>query len=121
MHKCRLFGTLSMFACSKIWGYTGPFWTFEKKVARGTYTRARLDRVLASPEWTAEHTLAQVRHLTAASSDHCPILVEFDPGDTVPHQIIPFRYEVMWEHHDSWDGLISGTWGRMAKLLAYRV
>ena len=30
-------------------GYRGTTWTFEKKVAGGTYTRVRLDRALATP------------------------------------------------------------------------
>lgn len=31
-------------------GYEGNFWTFEKKVTGGSYTRVRLDRALVSTE-----------------------------------------------------------------------
>jgi hypothetical protein len=34
-------------------GYGGRNWTFEKKVAGGTFTRARLDRALATSPWSA--------------------------------------------------------------------
>lgn len=56
-------------------GYQGHFWTFEKKVPGGTYTRVRLDRALATAELNEKYLDAHVRHLTAATSDHCPILL----------------------------------------------
>ena len=34
-------------------GYEGRRWIFEKKVARGTYCRVRLDRALSTPEWSS--------------------------------------------------------------------
>ena len=34
-------------------GFKGRFWTSEKKVTGGTYTRVRLDRALGSAEWGA--------------------------------------------------------------------
>ena len=32
-------------------GYEGRMWTFEKKVAGGSYCRVRLDRALVSSDW----------------------------------------------------------------------
>lgn len=43
-------------------GYTGINWTFEKKVAGGTYTRVRLDRCVATPEWLLAFPNAAVEH-----------------------------------------------------------
>ena len=51
-------------------GYIGLDWTFEKKVHGGHYCRVRLDRALASPEWSAMFPYATLRHLQAAKSDH---------------------------------------------------
>ena len=36
-------------------GYKGRQWTFEKRVAGGTYTRCRLDRELISDEMSAQY------------------------------------------------------------------
>ena len=47
-------------------GYQGRFWTFEKKVSGGSYTRVRLDRTLASPSWSSMSPL----HLYATSLQH---------------------------------------------------
>ena len=55
-------------------GYNGRFWTFEKKVTRGTFTRVRLDRALVSAEWHARFPLADLAHLVATTSYHSPIL-----------------------------------------------
>jgi hypothetical protein len=44
-------------------GYKGHFWTWEKKVTGGTYTRVRLDRALGSAEWSAQFPLAFVTQI----------------------------------------------------------
>lgn len=56
-------------------GYIGRDWTFEKKVAGGTYTRVRLDRSVANPEWCLAFPRAVTEHEDAASSDHVPIFL----------------------------------------------
>lgn len=59
-------------------GFSGHPWTFEKKVRGGTFTRVRLDRALVTVEWRALFPLADLLHLTAATSDHCPILLNLN-------------------------------------------
>jgi endonuclease/exonuclease/phosphatase family metal-dependent hydrolase len=56
-------------------GFTGTAWTFEKKVSGGSYYRVRLDRALATASWSLRYPMAVVQHLTAAASDHSPIMV----------------------------------------------
>jgi hypothetical protein len=41
-------------------GYTGVPWTFEKKVAGGSYCRVRLDRALATVSWCERYPLASL-------------------------------------------------------------
>lgn len=53
-------------------GYKGRFWTFEKKVAGGTFTRCRLDRALLNNDWMARFPNASLTHLTTATSNHAP-------------------------------------------------
>ena len=78
-------------------GYTGVPWTFEKRVAGGSFCRTRLDRALASASWCTRYPLAVVKHLTAATSDHSPILLEFILCEhSVGKGGRLFRYEVMY-------------------------
>jgi hypothetical protein len=92
-------------------GYTGMAWTFEKKVAGGTYCRVRLDRALATTSWTDRFPLAALQHLTAAACDHSPILLRHAPkGERVRHARF-FRYEAMWESHQDFIPMIEASWG----------
>ena len=91
-------------------GYSGRFWTFEKKVRGGSYTKVRLDRALANADWRARFPLADLTHLTAASSDHSHILMRLNREQPSSRQPKPFRYEVMWEGHESWSETINSAW-----------
>jgi endonuclease/exonuclease/phosphatase family metal-dependent hydrolase len=87
-------------------GFEGVKCTFEKKIAGGSYCQVRLDRALATADWCDRFPLARVRHLTAAMSDHNPILLTWnDVQDNQCRQggFRPFRYEVMWERHEDFD------------------
>jgi hypothetical protein len=92
-------------------GYTGTAWTFEKKVAGGTYCRVRLDRALASASWSERFPLAELEHLTAAASDHSPILLRHAPTEQQSLQSKVFRYEAMWESHQDFRPMINDAWG----------
>lgn len=83
-------------------GFTGQFWTYEKRVRGGSYPRVRLDRALGSADWCSKFPLASVSHETAACSDHRPIFLSLDGGvasDTVKKR---FMHETMWESHEQW-------------------
>lgn len=90
-------------------GYQGQFWTYEKKVAGGSYTQVSLDRALASAEWNEKFPATHLIHLTAATSDHCPILLNFHAAG-VSHYKRSFKYEVMWETHDTWRDTLQQSW-----------
>jgi hypothetical protein len=90
-------------------GYRGHIWTFEKMVAGGTYTRVRLDQALSSVDWNTLFPTAHLNHLIAATSDHGPILLELSTENVVSLEQL-FRYEVMWESHDSWSETIESRW-----------
>jgi hypothetical protein len=92
-------------------GFRGLPWTFKKKVAGGSYYRTRLDRALATTRWSARYPLAELHHLSAASSDHSPIILLFD-GEKVQKQRREriFRYEAMWESHESFDPFLKQVW-----------
>jgi len=93
--------------------YTGLDWTFEKKVAGGHFVRVRLDKALASANWCARFPFVAVRHLMAVKSDHCPILLSFEPeerGKVIQGTGKPFRYELMWETNKGMSSLIQQIW-----------
>jgi hypothetical protein len=86
-------------------------WTFEKRVAGGSYCRTHLDRALATLSWSARYPLAELHHLSAASLDHSPILLLFD-GEQEQQQRRDhiFRYEVMWDSHEGFDPFLKQVW-----------
>ena len=92
-------------------GYIGVPWTFEKRVAGGSFCRTRLDRALASPSWCGRYPLATLHHLSAATSDHLPILLRLDgEGEQAQPAMKPFRYEVMWESHEGFNSVLEHKW-----------
>lgn len=94
-------------------GFKGCRWSYEKKVAGGSYCRVRLDRALACAEWNARFLLAYVRHLTLATSDHGPIELRWDirPQRSLGRRgKRQFRYELMWERHLDFRNVLAQAW-----------
>jgi len=98
-------------------GYEGRSWTYERRVAGGSYCRVRLDRALATPEWSTRFPDAMVLHMTAAASDHGPILLKWKPARSRPKPKgkRPFRYELMWETHTDFVPWLTRTWQEEGK------
>nr|XP_040249320.1 uncharacterized protein LOC120966829 [Aegilops tauschii subsp. strangulata]XP_045086245.1 uncharacterized protein LOC123494445 [Aegilops tauschii subsp. strangulata] len=72
-------------------GYRALDWTWEKKVAGGHF--------------------ADIEHLTAAKSDHCPILLDTELADTsVCAKQKQFRYECMWGRDSSFGDILADAW-----------
>lgn len=91
-------------------GFKGTKWTYEKKVTGGSYTRVCLDRALGSVEWCEQFPNAVVEHLTAATSDHSPILLHLAPTTPGKKGEKLFRYEVMWDKHAELKSTIPSAW-----------
>ena len=93
-------------------GSEGRRWTFEKRVAGGTYCRVRLDRALSTPDWIAHFPQAVVRNMSAAASDHGPILLQWrqEAGRRKRGGKKMFRYHVMWESHEDFTPWMSNAW-----------
>jgi hypothetical protein len=94
-------------------GFEGRPWTFEKRVAGGSFCRVRLDRALATPDWCARFPNASVQHLSAACSDHSPILLRFSGSRMIGRwgkENKPFRYELMWEKHPRFVDMVEQVW-----------
>ena len=79
-------------------GFKGRRWTFEKRVAGGTFTWVRLDRAVADPVWCAMFAACEVSNVAAASSDHGPVLLKLDVSGAYTSPKV-FCYEQKWERH----------------------
>ena len=102
-------------------GYEGRSWTFEKRVAGGSYCRVRHDRALATPEWTSRFPVATVSHLAAVASDHGPILLRWkkERDKNCRKRKKRFQYEIMWESHEDFNPWLGEVWqGDKATTLA---
>ncbi|XP_073358082.1 uncharacterized protein [Aegilops tauschii subsp. strangulata] len=93
-------------------GYKGLDWTFEKRVTGGQYCRVRLDRALATSSWSSLFPFASVEHLTAAKSDHSPILLlnDLEVGNRRMNINKPFRYECAWETDSRFAATVEAAW-----------
>jgi hypothetical protein len=90
-------------------GYKGHFWTWEKKVTGGTYTRVRPDCALGLAEWSAQFPLAFVTHIDTVTSDHSALHVQL--SEEVPRVgNYQFRYETTWERHENLKPTIAEGW-----------
>jgi hypothetical protein len=58
--------------------------------------RVRLDRAVASPEWSQVFLSVRVQHIVSTRSDHGPILIELNTEENRKAKRT-FRYENMWE------------------------
>uniref|UniRef100_A0A453S5L6 Reverse transcriptase domain-containing protein n=1 Tax=Aegilops tauschii subsp. strangulata TaxID=200361 RepID=A0A453S5L6_AEGTS len=90
-------------------GYHGPEWTYDNKQQGRKNIRARLDRGVASPEWSELFQNASVLHVTTSRSDHFPLLLSLGTEDTTRKPAL-FRYETMWERVPSLDSAIKEAW-----------
>jgi hypothetical protein len=96
-------------------GFVGTPWTFDNKQKGERNVKVRLDRAVASPEWSALFPNMRVRHLISSRSDHCPLLISADMGlDRTPTNPIR-RYEVMWEREPSLNAAVEESWSRIIK------
>lgn len=97
-------------------GYRGLDWTWQKKVAGWHFCRVGLDRALGSADWSNLFPFATVEHLTAAKSDHCPILLETElVVTTVRAKQKRFRYECMWERDPRFGEVVAEAWNSSGK------
>lgn len=59
-------------------GYRGAPFTWVRGTQEDSYRGARLDRALANIEWCNQFRDATLTHIQRVSSDHAPLLLEFD-------------------------------------------
>jgi exonuclease III len=96
-------------------GFKGRPWTFDNKQEGRRNVRVRLDRAVASTDWSNLFPNNQVMHLTSSRSDHCPILLSLDNYGAVTRSKPMRRYEVFWEREASLGQEIEQAWSMHKK------
>jgi hypothetical protein len=90
-------------------GFSGLSWTYDNKQKGDRNVRVRLDRAVASPNWSLWFPDSKVQHLVSSRSDHCPIFLNLEHDQIGrPTRRTP-RYEIKWEREDSLPGEIRAS------------
>jgi hypothetical protein len=89
-------------------GFCGSKFTRSNRRAGLANICERLDRGICNVDWQALFPKAGVKHLTAANSDHCPIIL--DTSMEMSKGVRPFRFEAMWTKDRSSLGVIENAW-----------
>ena len=61
-------------------GFAGPRYTWTNRREIQTLIQERIDKFFVNPQWCLLYPDAKVTHLPRYHSDHCPILLEMQPG-----------------------------------------
>lgn len=75
-------------------GFTGKRFTWNNRRSGLDNIQERIDRGFANDAWRMLFPHANITHLVALKSDHCPLMLQTNP--TVHHLPRPFRFESMW-------------------------
>jgi hypothetical protein len=91
-------------------GFSGTPWMYDNKQNGDHNVKERLDRVVASPQWSVWFPNATIKHIVTSRSDHCPILLSLEIQEA---QVCPqgaTRYEMMWKREPSLSEDINKSW-----------
>ncbi|XP_030940291.1 uncharacterized protein LOC115965260 [Quercus lobata] len=102
--------------CSMVdMGFVGPRFTWTNRRHICDLIQERIDRFFANPSWYALHSDARVTHLTSCVFDHCPVLLETNPSNSMflPR---PFKFQSFWLSNVSFSGVVKEAWGRTRPL-----
>jgi hypothetical protein len=91
-------------------GFSGNRFTWHNKRWGNGCIRERLDRGITNILWRSEFPRANVLHLGAVNSDHCPLLIDTNPADVRCPR--PFRFEAMWTGDPRCFDVIFEAWKR---------
>jgi hypothetical protein len=93
-------------------GFRGTPWTYDNKQQGDRNVKVRLDRAVASPEWSACFPDLRLRHISSSRSDHTPLLLAMEqPENSRPERPIR-RYEIAWEREPSLAAAVEEAWSR---------
>ena len=91
-------------------GYVGLDYTWSNMQEGENRICLRLDRALASPEWSAKFEGMKVHHLVDSTLDHCALLVSDSRARHRP-RVRRFHFEAHWAKREDCKSIIEASWG----------
>lgn len=88
-------------------GYSGARNTWSNLREVTELIQERLDRSFCS--WRQMFPEASVKHMTRINSDHCPLLVELNPSNSLNFPR-PFRFQLGWLAHPDFTNVVRKAW-----------
>ncbi|CAM8933405.1 unnamed protein product [Rhodiola kirilowii] len=92
-------------------GFSGLPFTYSNRRAGSLETRVRLDRAFGNMLWKDRFNRYEVLHLITATSDHMPLLVNFQRRINCSKERL-FRFEPMWLRHKDFSNFLKDCWVR---------
>ena len=91
-------------------GYCGPNYTWSNMQEGESRICLRLDRALATLEWSARFERMKVYHLVDSTSDHYALLVTDSRARHRP-RVRRFHFEAHWVKREDCKSIIEASWG----------
>lgn len=94
-------------------GWQGMKYTWYNRYSNATFTKLRLNRIVATKEWLEKIRNQKVKVLSSARSDYQPILIStFELRVTKNKKDKFFRFEASWIKHEVEEQIIQEVWAR---------
>ncbi|GAA0157923.1 hypothetical protein LIER_15078 [Lithospermum erythrorhizon] len=94
-------------------GYSGYNFTWCNNFISTSFTRARLDRCLASKSWRDRFPSSKLQHLSTNTSDHLPLLLTLGPQSlSSPNHKSRFKFEGGWCLYEESKEIVQETWDK---------
>ena len=90
--------------------FAGPRYTWTNRREIQALILERIDRFFVNPKWCLLYPDAKITHLPKYHSDHCPVLLEMQPGLSGGKKR-PFRFQTCWMLDPTFPDIVSQAWG----------
>ncbi|XP_074314802.1 uncharacterized protein LOC141650968 [Silene latifolia] len=91
-------------------GYRGNVFTWQRGLTFETMIRERLDRAIATTEWSYLFPRAFVQHFPIYSSDHSAIIIKEEEGQFRGGGRRGFKFEPFWAADEQCRGVVKEAW-----------
>lgn len=81
--------------------------TWSNRQCRTIFIKRKLDRFMVTKKWIEEYQNFDLISLPRIASNHRPLLLYLEPPKK---KNSPFRFDYMWEQHDSFKRNLLGWW-----------
>ncbi|KAF5481578.1 hypothetical protein F2P56_002218 [Juglans regia] len=103
-------------------GWRGDMYTWSNSHTYATFTKERLDRVVANPQWMNFYSETWVEVLVARTSDHKPLLVHINVQNPSTRMQVRqrkkgFKYEACWALDEECEVVLKEAWTGFSKVI----